>query len=567
VRGRTSSAVLAAAVVAGLSTPVAFAQDTAPPAELPTLAFLARANLPVDALAAGALAGPLGATILITESEALSGPAARVLSETAPDLVVVTGGPEALSPQVERDVEALGLRVRRVAGRTRIETAAALADFGREVGAGRPVVTQRPVTDEVVPGLNADLLDGLSAEELRGQPGPAGPAGAPGERGPAGEAGPAGATGAPGPAGPAGPPGADGAQGQQGPVGPAGPAGSVAPADCAPDGAVRSVSATGETACADVWDLDGTAAPAGSFLGTTNDTPLELKTGGQSAALLTADSVNGAFGARVRLGLPANAATGRGAAVLGGGEAGRPNVAAGGLAVVAGGSGNRASGFRATVGGGSNNNAVGGAQNTIAGGQDNTASGFNATVSGGVRNSATAGQATVVGGEDGLASGIAATVLGGDDNVVSGALAVTVGGEDNAAEGRNSFAAGSQARAVHDGAFVWADFPNGSERPFVSTAVDQWSARAGGGFRLVTQVDPSTGAPTAACTISPQARLSCTGGIDALTVPTTTGGDVLSLGSRSATPDTVATLRAELLELQTAQAGLLQRLAALEAAG
>ena len=92
-------------------------------------------------------------------------------------------------------MEALGLPIRRVAGDDRTSTAAALAAFLVELGAGRPVVTGAPVTDEVVPGLNAALLDGRTADELAGEPGPAGPAGSPGPPGPQGPAGP------PGPAG------------------------------------------------------------------------------------------------------------------------------------------------------------------------------------------------------------------------------------------------------------------------------------------------------------------------------------------------------------------------------
>ena len=92
-------------------------------------------------------------------------------------------------------MEALGLPIRRVAGDDRTSTAAALAAFLVELGAGRPVVTGAPVTDQVVPGLNAGLLDGRTADELAGEPGPAGPAGSPGPPGPQGPAGP------PGPAG------------------------------------------------------------------------------------------------------------------------------------------------------------------------------------------------------------------------------------------------------------------------------------------------------------------------------------------------------------------------------
>lgn len=133
---------------------------------LPTMVFLARADDPVDALAAGGLAGTLGASVLLTAPDRLSPPAAAVLEAQRPDLVVLVGGTAALSEAVEADVVALGLVVRRVAAGERTATAAEVAAFAEELGAGRPVVTGRPVTDAVVPGLNAARLEGYSAEDL-----------------------------------------------------------------------------------------------------------------------------------------------------------------------------------------------------------------------------------------------------------------------------------------------------------------------------------------------------------------------------------------------------------------
>lgn len=102
-----------------------------------------------------------------------------------------------------------------------------------------------------------------------GATGPAGPTGATGAAGPQGPAGNNGATGATGPAGPQGPQGptgltgATGATGPQGPQGPAGPAGATGPAGA--DGA------------ANAWGLNGTAASASNFIGTTNAQPLNFK--------------------------------------------------------------------------------------------------------------------------------------------------------------------------------------------------------------------------------------------------------------------------------------------------
>jgi hypothetical protein len=133
---------------------------------LPTVAFLADAGNFPDALAAGAVAGPMGGPVLLTGKDTLDAQAARVLGELRPDLVVIAGGPAAVSEQVRAEVEALGLVVRRVSGAGRTATAAALSDFAVEMGFARPVVTGAAVTTEMVPGLNAQYVGGRSAEEL-----------------------------------------------------------------------------------------------------------------------------------------------------------------------------------------------------------------------------------------------------------------------------------------------------------------------------------------------------------------------------------------------------------------
>ena len=71
----------------------------------------------------------------------------------------------------------------------------------------------------------------------------------------------------------------------------------------------------------------------------------------------------------------------------------------------------------------------------------------------------------------------------------------------NDADGAYSFAAGRRAKAQadHDGTFVWGD---SNDLDFVSTANDEFSARATGGVRFVTAVD-GTGAPTAGVKLDP----------------------------------------------------------------
>ncbi|HEY6041479.1 MAG TPA: tail fiber domain-containing protein, partial [Anaerolineae bacterium] len=64
----------------------------------------------------------------------------------------------------------------------------------------------------------------------------------------------------------------------------------------------------------------------------------------------------------------------------------------------------------------------------------------------------------------------------------SGSFATVPGGYLNSAGGAYSFAAGTQARALNPGAFVWSD-PHGS---FSSTRDDQFLVRASGGITLYT---------------------------------------------------------------------------------
>jgi hypothetical protein len=74
------------------------------------------------------------------------------------------------------------------------------------------------------------------------------------------------------------------------------------------------------------------------------------------------------------------------------------------------------------------------------------------------------------------------TIGGGDDNT-AGNYATVPGGVDNTASGLYSFAAGQQAQALNQGAFVWADSQGGT---FASTANDQFLIRAQGGVGIGT---------------------------------------------------------------------------------
>jgi hypothetical protein len=140
--------------------------------------------------------------------------------------------------------------------------------------------------------------------------------------------------------------------------------------------------------------------------------------------------------------------------------------------------------FYSTIGGGLNNNIQGTSTlSVISGGWFNTAQ-SNAHLSfigGGLKNTASGIGAVVTGG------GVIAVNTNGtyfyNPNVASGVGSVIPGGAGNTAAGDYSFAAGWQAKATNQGAFVWADTQNAN---FYSTTNDQFSVRAQGGVRFET---------------------------------------------------------------------------------
>ena len=180
---------------------------------------------------------------------------------------------------------------------------------------------------------------------------------------------------------------------------------------------------------------------------------------------------------------------------------------------IAGGRNNEASGYLSTIGGGEDNQAHD-SRATISGGSGNTAgvSDFDptnadgSTIGGGINNHVRWRQATVAGGIGNTAYSSAAAVGGGAGNVAGdgsrndGAYATVPGGLNNRAEGLGSFAAGVAAKALHDGAFVWADTDLAASNlvaqrppeglPIVVSQGDQsFTARARGGFHLFTTIE------------------------------------------------------------------------------
>ncbi|MBI3406189.1 MAG: tail fiber domain-containing protein [Acidobacteria bacterium] len=118
---------------------------------------------------------------------------------------------------------------------------------------------------------------------------------------------------------------------------------------------------------------------------------------------------------------------------------------------------------------------------TVAGGNTNTASGFGATVGGGVQNEASGLIATIAGGAANTATAPSSAIGGGSLNLASGSLSTVPGGENNVAAGQWSFAAGRDAQALHDGAFVWGDSTGAT---VASGVANEFVVRASGGVRF-----------------------------------------------------------------------------------
>ena len=192
-----------------------------------------------------------------------------------------------------------------------------------------------------------------------------------------------------------------------------------------------------------------------------------------------------AFGSTVGGGF-LNVASG-GSSTVGGGDG---NTADADYAAVSGGRNNSASFLDSTVGGGNGNTASGGLSGfggaTVAGGSGNTASGIFSAVGGGEANIVQGPDSVVGGGRTNIVNGESATIGGGQNNFVPAlASGATVpGGYGNTAGGQYSFAAGRQAKANHDGTFVWADGAFGFGSDMASTGENQFIARAGGHFFL-----------------------------------------------------------------------------------
>lgn len=89
--------------------------------------FLASGWAFPDALAGGPLAADRDQPILLTRPDTLPAATLRALHDLRTRDVVILGGPAAVGPEVERQLQQQGFRPRRVFGRDRVETAARIA--------------------------------------------------------------------------------------------------------------------------------------------------------------------------------------------------------------------------------------------------------------------------------------------------------------------------------------------------------------------------------------------------------------------------------------------------------
>ena len=288
-----------------------------------------------------------------------------------------------------------------------------------------------------------------------------------------------------------------------------------------------NATSIGGLSASNFWNIGGNAGTTAgvNFLGTTDNQPLELKANSQRVMRLTSAAItNFGPGYSVIYSNAPNVIAGAavngvapgvyGASIGGGGltaayvDSGAGYVFAGAVSnyvaspfgTIAGGLANviQTNASYATIGGGYGNtiqsNAIyavisGGYLNTnrggygaaVGGGDQNTASGQMATVAGGNENTASGFISAIGGGQRNISAGEYATVGGGTLNIASNFYATVPGGNANAAVGHYSFAAGNRAKALHEGAFVWADSQSAD---FSSTAANEFAIRAAGGVRL-----------------------------------------------------------------------------------
>jgi hypothetical protein len=108
------------------------------------------------------------------------------------------------------------------------------------------------------------------------------------------------------------------------------------------------------------------------------------------------------------------------------------------------------------------------------------------TLNGDLRNKISQNLGTIGGGADNKVNGVAGTVGGGWSNTAGGQYSTVPGGKDCKATADYSFAAGYQAKAQHNGSFVWGD---ATDQIVASTGENQFKIRASNGVIVGGGVD------------------------------------------------------------------------------
>lgn len=262
------------------------------------------------------------------------------------------------------------------------------------------------------------------------------------------------------------------------------------------------------------WQLGGNSGttPAANFIGTLDNQAFEFRANGVRTLRIEPAGASAASSHGVLTGAPNIiggsainfADSGVVGAVIGGGGATnydggiQTNSVAADFGTIGGGFGNtiQINSQRTTIGGGDYNMIQPGADwATIAGGHHNTIGTNSASsmIGGGDFNSVgnNSGASTIAGGSvNTIFPGASSSSVGGGlDNTNTGMFATVPGGFQNLAT-NYAFAAGQRAKAIHPGAFVWADTQSAD---FASTANDQFNVRAQGGVVLAANVAIGTG--------------------------------------------------------------------------
>lgn len=165
MRKHTLAATTVVAALTLTTAGIAIAAGTGTVAAPPKIAFVARSDVAADALALGPVAGRFGAAIFTTPPSSLAPAAEAGLKAYDPAVVIIAGGPVAITPAVEAAIEAAlslpGDAVIRAEGLDRHETAVKIAEL---IGKYNPAFL--PVDATALGAVEADTIGGLTAADL-----------------------------------------------------------------------------------------------------------------------------------------------------------------------------------------------------------------------------------------------------------------------------------------------------------------------------------------------------------------------------------------------------------------